>query len=273
MGKGSFGIVFAITKNNGEKYALKVIETRDTLEINQALREIGNLNNLSGLENILDFKESSVTPFNISDMKFFHLEILMELADYTLKEEIERSPNKRIEENKLLNYVKQIANGLLNASKKNFAHMDLKPGNILIFNNIAKIADWGGSVFIKKSANGSISLDKSQEDIAFSTAFSSPEFLEYTNDDSRNKKLNFFLCDIYSFGILVLNCCGITLFEIKKITKFHTSSAGHDKDIKFLVDKIKEFGYSEEILKIIEKMCKYNPGERYTIESLVQELK
>lgn len=275
VGKGSFGIVFAVMKD-GKSHALKVVQCDNATKANQALKEIMNLNHLVALDNILTFKDSVISNFAIEKNVYFHIEILMELADYTLKEEIQSSVDKRIAEDKLLNYLKQITNGLLNASKRKFAHLDLKPANVLIFNNVAKIGDWGGSVFLKPNpSGGSISLIGSQDAIAFTRAFASPELLQLYDDENNAKleqSINYHLCDIYSCGIMILNCCGISLKEINGIHKFQISSKGHDKEIKALIDNIKGYGYSKKILNLVEKMCKYIPKERLTIEKLSTKL-
>lgn len=272
LGKGAFGLVFAVTVK-GEEKALKVIEAPDEETLNEAIEESKNMKKLRGVDNILEFCEVNICEFFVGKKKLFHLEILMDLADETLKDQIEKSKEKRIRESRLIRYMKQIANGLLGAFKKNAAHLDLKPANVLIFGKTAKIADWGGSVFMKPSGHSllnSQSLNKMQH----TPTWASPEFLNFNNIEysASNKKPNFYLCDIYSFGMVLMNCSGISIDSIREIPKLYSTAKEHDNKIGELVDQIKENGYSKYIYRPLRKMCKFDPNERYSIEDLVEKI-
>jgi len=67
---------------------------------------------------------------------FFHLEL--EYCEKSL-----RDYKYPISVEKALRYVLDICNGLEYAHNKGIIHGDLKPGNILIKNDVPKISDWG----------------------------------------------------------------------------------------------------------------------------------
>lgn len=270
MGKGSFGYVFKIKIDGAEK-ALKIVENmKDT---NEAINEITNLIALQGIPNVLSYSKHDLVYIEVGKKRLYHIEILMDYAKMSLKEEIENIEENKIKEKYILRYMKQIANGLCGAKTKNCAHLDIKPENILIFETKSgkkelKIADWGGSIFIKSSGGVSISRENSLN-IVLTKIYASPELLKYFDGKKKLEKLNFFQCDVYSLGILVLRCCGISKKRLLKIPKENQES--HDQYIENLIEKIKP-DYSKKVYRRVRDMCKYDVSERKTIEEIKKKL-
>ena len=66
----------------------------------------------------------------------------MELCDQNLKEYL-ISSNKNLDENKKLEIFKQIVTGYIDLYNNRIIHGDLKPDNILVKDDVFKIADFG----------------------------------------------------------------------------------------------------------------------------------
>ena len=136
IGKGSFGNILKVfNKLDNQFYALKIIENEEKLEEDKFLREIRLLAFLDH-PNIVRYH----TSWSESNKLFY----IMELCDFTLtkfidsREEIQDSINQ--------NMFKQIITGVQYIHSKGVLHRDLTTNNILIKNDMVKIADFGLSI-------------------------------------------------------------------------------------------------------------------------------
>lgn len=136
IGEGSYGTITKVfNKLDQQHYALKIIENEDNLEEDKFLREIRLLAFLDH-PNIVRYHTSWV-----DSNKLFYI---MELCDKNLTKYIEIRDilddftNKKI--------FKQIGNGVSYIHSKGILHRDLTTNNILMKDNIVKIADFGLSI-------------------------------------------------------------------------------------------------------------------------------
>lgn len=263
--KGGFSSVI-LEESKNEKRAIKIIQTFDKDQNSENLNELMNLTRLKGNKHIMSFEKYYQDIQIDKTKKLYQLEIIMDYAEKTLDDLISEPP-KKIKENKLVKILIQIADGLKFAHKQKCVHLDLKPQNILFVGSRCKIADWGGSFILidenkkKKKENGCLS-------ISYTYGYEAPEIIKYIENEA--EEINFYECDIYSFGILILRCCGIRMSRIKKIPK--NSKSDHDKRIKELIKKVKAKEYSEELCEIIRKICKFNGERRILIEEIENKL-
>lgn len=139
LGKGCSDVYEARSLNDGQTYALKVIEKVDD-ETFDLLNQESILHATLSHPNIIKYKSS----FRLKKESLFI--IWMEIADSSLTSQM---PNLNLTENLL--YFKQICQGLDYLHKKNIMHSDLKPLNILIKNGLAKLCDLGMAKIIDKS--------------------------------------------------------------------------------------------------------------------------
>ena len=149
IGEGTYGEVFLVEKNSTSvQYAMKKIICRDYNELLKHKNEI---------ELIYSVKHENI--LNILGIRLKYLDettgliyVLMELAYSDWNKEIKRRilAKKYYKENELIDIMKKIIKGFLFLQKRNIAHRDVKPQNILLFpNNIYKIADFGEAKNIK----------------------------------------------------------------------------------------------------------------------------
>jgi len=246
--KGGFGAVFKADLN-GKTIAVKVIESDDQNDFTKRTREIENLARLKNYDNILGYENYHM---NIEN-KPYQLFIEMDCADTSLANLIKESQS-RINYSSLIPFLRNIANGLEAAHKVKIAHLDLKPDNILIVNSIAKIADWGGSVILH---HDKVTILSSKE-LSFTLGFVAPELLK---DLLPETELNLYKCDIYSFGIMVLKCCGLKTGIPKDEARYH------DLIVNAKIKSIYQY-YPPNFCDYLKKMCNYYPKERPTIEEV-----
>lgn len=145
-GRGAFATVWESTSPSGELVALKFMSSANS---NSTAREIRSLQGIQKLEHpyLLGIKRVWSMPGYII--------IVMELADASLLDLFllyAEEFSKPIEPEKILLYLGQAASALdfLNAKRHpfdgrivGFQHSDIKPNNILLVGNEAKLADYG----------------------------------------------------------------------------------------------------------------------------------
>ena len=260
LGKGGFGEVYLIQKN--EKYfALKKIpksqlNEKKIDEINDMIIALSKLNN----EHIIKYYDS------IIEKDFFC--ILMEYGgDLNLKQFIKlyRDKNQLIEENIILDIIKQICSGLIEIHKLKFIHRDLTPDNIFIDNNKKiKIGDFGISV--KLTTNNIYANSKVGKYHYFAP--------EIEKKEKYNNKV-----DIYSLGCVIyelftLNEYYLDKYIYKKEIDLEIYNQKWQEIIKLLLKddyhkrpSIEEaFNYIKEFkneITLIIKIKKYDVGEKY----------
>ena len=275
VGKGKFGFVFAVKRKGETKdYALKLVQITEQNDLNDAKKEIENMEKLKNLNNILSIYDYKINEIKLTaensttETKFSLIEILMELADGSLEEILEDS--KSIAENTLIQMFKQLVNGLSEAFDRKCGHLDIKPQNILAFGDNLKLADWGGSIFAQNQASTNL------KEFAFSAGYASPEVLKNAeeanipNSKKVSPKVNLFQADLYSLGLVILKCCGVNIRGQTKIPEQH-----HGEALDLLIKDALNRGYSHKLLDIVKSMCDYNPKNRIDInrlKELVQKL-
>jgi len=136
VGKGGFGEVFLSKDHNGKSYALKkVYHPRYIHRIEQEIKAL----------KIMNKKENSLL-FHYAEKHQNNIYLLFDYAQQgNLKRHVDKIGPLNIDE--LSTFIKQIISILLFAKKNNLLHLDIKPANILLFNNTYWLADWGLSQF------------------------------------------------------------------------------------------------------------------------------
>ena len=136
IGKGSFGNILKVyNKLDSQFYALKIIENDEKLEEDKFLREIRLLAFLDH-PNIVRYH----TSWSESNKLFY----IMELCDFTLTSFI--NSRECVDDGVNKHMVKQIITGVKYIHSKGVLHRDLTTNNILIKDNVVKIADFGLSI-------------------------------------------------------------------------------------------------------------------------------
>jgi len=260
IGEGAFGTIFEVEEiNAGNKYAIKKIICKDLQElINQkAQLELEYSNEHKNIIKIykIQIKSLDITTYSIS--------VLMELAISDWNQEILKraKTNNYYKEKELVDITKQIINGLLFLKKKNIAHRDIKPQNILIFpNNVFKIADFGEAKNISKGTN--LSTLKGCE------LYMSPALYWGRFHGKKNLVHNTFKSDIFSLGYCLLYAMTLNINILEKIRKLNNNS----DIIDVIYNSVNHNVYSYKFLDIIYKMINLDEQQRYDFESLYNDI-
>ena len=266
IGEGSNGSVFLIRdKKTNKEYALKKMVCQafdEILKIKDKLELIYSLDH----ENIMKIHKIQ---YKCLDFTTYAINIVMDRAISDWNKEITQRAKKKnfYTEKELVNIAQQIISSLAYLQKKYIAHRDIKPQNILIFeNNIYKIADLG-------EMKGNISDIEDQMTIRGSTKFMSPALKDGLKYNQTGVKHNVFKSDVFSLGYCFLYAMSLDMEILEQASEFW----GGNKDFKKIEIDIKKYigknKYSDKFIDFVGKMILENESQREDFLGLEKELK
>ena len=175
---------------------------------------------------------------------------------------IEYITNKTLRRDLFMDMMKSLVDALSYSHSNRVTHCDIKPRNILIFQNqsnpkrkIFKLADWG-SAHVMKAQEEKIK----ESSFTYTPIFSSPETI--------NKGLNrvdLYKHDIYGLGLSFLVAAGVYQKSLLDIPR--DKEKDHDEFIAKLIKKHILPEYGEIIENRINQMLKFADSERFLPES------
>lgn len=142
LGEGGFGKVLK-ARLNGKPIAVKLFSRRSDWIDEKTIHE-----KFTKTRNVLKFIKASE-----KDGKYY---ILMERGSYSLQDYLEKHILTFADKCEILF---DILVGVYNVHEKNIVHNDIKPGNIIMVNDTAKIGDFGLSEQLSNSKPTSVSTD------------------------------------------------------------------------------------------------------------------
>ncbi|MCA9801350.1 MAG: SEL1-like repeat protein [Cyanobacteria bacterium HKST-UBA02] len=195
----------------------------------------------------------SVMDFGITEENFPYL--VMEFIEGPTLKELIASSNGRLAMDEALDYLRQIASGMVSAHAQGVVHRDLKSVNIIVTQGRVKIIDFGiarlldqpGQVLTRTNA------------LLGSPLYMSPEQIRGERADERS--------DIYSFGCLIHECLtGRPPF--RGATALETMTMHEKKPPPSLGDS---FGPAIEALA--KRCLAKSPGDRYqTMQAVLEDI-
>ena len=243
LGKGGFGKVNQVLSELDNKYyAIKEIPIKEASQeqIKNSQNEIYILSKFN-CNNIVKYYDSSIDENNIY--------ILMEFCDgENLRNLINKNQenNTLIQENIIINIIKQICIGIKEIHNKKIIHRDLKPENIFLNKNMnIKIGDFGISKQLNFNATFAITKNRAGSD-----HYTAPEIL---TKGIYNEK-----SDIYSLGCII--------YELLTLYNYY-----QDK----LSDEIKTINsefYNYKWKELINSTLQGNYNKRFDINKVIQFL-
>ncbi|OHT03512.1 CAMK family protein kinase [Tritrichomonas foetus] len=257
IGSGSFSKVFmAVDTNTKITYAAKVIKINSRSEGSFVLeREIKNMKSLKSPQ-IIELSE--VLYSKRSETAF----LILEWANCgSLQKCIDK--NIKLSEKVIAGILKQIIIGTKYLHSQGIVHHDIKPANILLFQNGAKLADFGiGHSF------------QSTDNVIGTPAFQAPEVFGYHEDfmNPNNNLNNSNLVnnydslpaeeDVWSLGVTLfytvfgyLPYVGDNIYEIVRL--IHQTKLEIPKTA------------SEELEDVLRRMLEVDPNKRITMDELL----
>jgi serine/threonine protein kinase len=239
LGEGGFARVFSALDLKGAPVAVKVLKSRDPKAGKLFTTEAANWSVLRH-ENIVRLFDYNIFPIPYLESQ---------LCESSVESEMSYGP---LPVERAIELIKQVAYGLSYAHQRRILHGDIKPSNILIKDNTAKISDWGLS---KLKTEPSVSVT------GVTLQYAAPEQLsrEFGGADERT--------DIYQLGVMLYQC-------ITGRLPFADTGSIVDTILRDAPMPPSQFRQiSGKLDDIILKCLKKRKGERYqSAEELVHEL-
>ncbi len=191
LGGGVFGIVFKARKQSINKaYAIKFLKVDDPGIQKQVLSELETVGLFAQVDhpNLVSIEDKGL----VGGIPY----ILMGYAgDETLKSRLQEGP---MTENQIMALFSQICKGVKALHDHSLVHFDLKPANIFLKGDVARVGDYGLSKLVSET-RVSLSFGRG------TPYYMAPEMLKRRGD---------FRSDIYSLGIILYEClCGEPPFK------------------------------------------------------------
>ena len=271
IGEGSFGKIFKVKSRDNKTYALKkiVASTRKDIESLQheydILLDVGKCEKNVNLINIYGIQTKQL------DQTTYAMYVLMDLAQTDWEKEVLLRKKKQLfyTEIELINILKDLIKTFAQLQRMNISHRDIKPQNILVFNEKHgyKLADFGEA---KELLNNGIVTNKQtlrgtelyMSPILFH-ALRSKQYLKYINH-------NTFKSDVYSFGYCILFAaalCYEALYDVRELTNNYST--------RVVIERYLNRRYSNKLIDLISMMLDYDEKSRcdfIELEKIVENL-
>ena len=249
IGEGSFGKIYLVEqKDTKERFSLKKIiaEGEEELQIFTQEFELVNSIRHPGILRIIGSCHRKL------DFNTMVLYILMEVAKYDWDKEIKQQimAKKPYSSELIVKICCQTISGLAHLQKINISHRDIKPQNILVFeNNIYKVADFGEAKEFQKS--------KQMSTLRGTEMFMSPVLFEALKYNIFDVTHNAYKSDVYSLGLCVVYAIA---GNIRIINEFR--NVRDDKQTLFLIKKIVNKNYDQKLVILLGKMLELKEDKR-----------
>lgn len=183
LGGGMFGMVFKARKESiGKDYAIKFLKVDEESTREAVRREIGSVEFFAQIDhpNLVSIEDRG----EIDGIPFI---IMSYAGEQTLQKRLEVGAMSRDDALKIFI---QAARGVQALHEHSLVHFDLKPANIFLRGDIARVGDYGLSKLVTQSRN-SLSFGRG------TPYYMAPEMLQRKGDHRS---------DIYSLGIILYEC-------------------------------------------------------------------
>lgn len=243
LGGGVFGVVFKARKESiGKAYAIKFLKVDDPSVKAQVLNELDQVSLFAQVDhpNLVSIEDRGV----IDGIPYI---IMGYAGEETLRSRLEES---RLSDDDALRIFVQIAQGVQALHDHSLIHFDLKPANVFLRGDIARVGDYGLSKLVCESRM-SLSFGRG------TPYYMAPEMLQRRGDHRS---------DIYSLGVILYECLtgdvpfkGESEWEVLKGHETHpvpwpgALAASHRR--------------------VLERMLAKDPSERYSsVDQVLQAL-
>src|SRR5262245_49100689 len=183
LGGGMFGLVFKARKESiGKDYAIKFLKVDDDSVRDAVARELETVQFFAQIDhpNLVSIEDKGV----IDGIPYL---VMSYAGQETLQKRLQQGALARDE---ALRIFVQAARGVQALHEHSLVHFDLKPANIFLKGDVARVGDYGLSKLVSESRN-SLSFGRG------TPYYMAPEMLQ-RRGDARS--------DIYSLGIILFEC-------------------------------------------------------------------
>ena len=199
---------------------------------------------------------------NNNNKKFIYYE-LMEKAERDWDNEIyNRSKSKLYyTEKEIINIMTQLIRTLSLLQKNHITHRDIKPQNILIFNKIYKLSDFGEIRVLEK--DGLI-----VQRVRGSELYMSPILFHGLHNNLFQVKHNTYKSDVFSLGMCLFYATSLTYSGVDSIREVSDMEI-----IKEILFKYLNKRYSKKLILFILSMLEVDESKRNNFVELEEKLK
>jgi len=263
IASGSYGKV-VLVERDGKEYALKVIEESGKEGI-KSLRELDIMNRIN---NPYLMKAELIVSEYLQDKNISRVGILMQKAEMDLNTAMHE---KNFNMTDRLNILYQVTNGLKALHDSGYLHLDLKPLNILLFNNKknAKITDFGLSI-LTENVNGERS--KKYNVVLQTIDHRSIDVLRGSknyNPDDDVWSLGLIFLEVLSNGKSIFAGFGSKDYTDEKVLKKYEDFLS-DKNIDTTLTNFIRDNSAKKAIPYIKKMLKFDHKQRATLNDVLK---
>ncbi len=233
LGGGAFGEVYKAKKTSiGKAYAVKFLRLDDTAQKDAVERELEQVRLFAAIDhpNLVTIEDMGV----VLGVPYL---IMGYAGEDTLARRLKRGD---LDQESALRFFVQIARGVLALHDRRLAHFDLKPSNVFLNGDVARVGDYG---LAKLLTEGRATLSFGRG----TPHYMAPEMLKNRAD---------LRADLYSLGVILYECLTFRL-------PFGTDAGG-----AFVLredDRPPEFpsGFPLALRPIVERCLRLLPEQRY----------
>ena len=183
LGGGMFGLVFKARKASiGKDYAVKFLKVDDDTVRDAVMREIENVGYFAQIDhpNLVSIEDKGV----VDGIPYL---VMSFAGEDTLQKRLRAG---QLDRDAALHVFTQAARGVQALHEHSLVHFDLKPANIFLKGDVARVGDYGLSKLVSASRN-SLSFGRG------TPYYMAPELLQ-RRGDARS--------DVYSLGVILYEC-------------------------------------------------------------------
>ena len=267
IGLGSFGQIFLIEDKYGSKFAMKKIIANTEIDIKKIENEYQTLMELNIKDNYNLIKIYNYISKKL-DPTTYVIYVLMELAKTDWEREIltRKKDKNYYSEVELMTILSSLINTFAELQKQNISHRDIKPQNILVFNNgVYKLADFGEAKQLYKDLTPT-----NKQTLRGTELYMSPILFSALRSNKGIKYINHntYKSDVFSFGLCALFAATLS-FEII----YNVRELNNNVSIHVVIEKYLSKRYSYDIINFISNMLDINETTRKDFIEIQKDFK
>ena len=262
LGEGGYAIIFAVYKMDDEtckEYAMKKIIARTLNEIDKFTKEFELVYSCDH-PNIMKIYGLCI---RMLDQTTYSLYVLMEISSGDWDSDIKKhlSKKKSYTEKELICILRQLTDALLFMQQKlKISHRDIKPQNILLFDDgVYKIADFGEA---KESK-----INKDINTLRGTELYMSPALYSGLKNESNDVNHDPYKSDVFSLGFCFIYAAALNFQLLYQLRDVYNSNQMN----QILKQQLKK-KYSDTFIDILSHMMEIDEALRYDFSHLMEAI-
>jgi len=263
LGEGSYGVIYRVVDNKKNAYAMKKLIAHDLKEVEAFHKEFEFVSTCKH-KNIMKVYGAQISCLDFST---FALYVLMEIAAWDWDSDIKKHLQNRnyYKEEELIIILKQLVSALyFMQDKKKVAHRDIKPQNVLVFNDNGvkhfKVADFGEAKEVK--------ISKQLNTLRGTELYMSPALYDALKENVEDVKHDAFKSDVFSLGFCFIYASSLNfniIYDVRDVKDMN-------KIEKILMRHLKN-KYTNNYIKVLCLMLETDENKRFDFIQLYNYIK